>query len=78
METTTEQLDTKEVSQKKRKSRRIPKSIRPEEFKQLISEIPKKDNIAIIRLIISCISRRKNSLIYITIVIKIIITSLSL
>lgn len=30
----------------KRKSRKLPKSVRPEEFKKLISIIPKKDNLA--------------------------------
>lgn len=53
METITKEQDIKEVSQKKRKSRKIPKSIRPEEFKLIIQEIPKKDNIARISFLLA-------------------------
>jgi integrase/recombinase XerD len=56
MEKTIEELkeeENKEVSQKKRKSRKIPKSIRPEEFKLIIQEIPKKDNLARISFLLA-------------------------
>ena len=36
------QIDTK----KERRSRKIPKCVRPEEFKLLIQEVPKKDTLA--------------------------------
>lgn len=42
-EQTSEEQETKEVSQKKRNSRKLPKAIRPEEFKLLINQVPKTD-----------------------------------
>ena len=46
METNTKETNNSEVSQKKRKSKRIPKSLRPEEFKALIKVIPDKDKFS--------------------------------
>jgi integrase len=43
MEQETKEETIKELSQKKRKTRKLPKSIRPEEFKELIKVIPDKD-----------------------------------
>ena len=40
-------------SQKIRKKRSLPKSVRPEEFKKLISKIPKKDYIARIAFLLA-------------------------
>jgi integrase/recombinase XerD len=37
----------------KKQSRKLPKAIRPEEFKLLIKEIPKKDNIARISFLLA-------------------------
>lgn len=42
----TQETSDKSVGKAKRKSRKLPKSVRPEEFKSLISVIPKKDSIA--------------------------------
>jgi integrase/recombinase XerD len=42
-----------DVVKAKRKSRKIPKCIRPEEFKELILEVPKKDNIARISFLLA-------------------------
>jgi len=53
METITKEQDHKEVSQIKRKSRKLPKSIRPEEFRELIKMISDKDKYSRIAFLLA-------------------------
>jgi integrase/recombinase XerD len=53
MEQVIEEPGNKELSQKKRISRRLPKSIRPEEFKELIKVIIDKDKISKIAFLLA-------------------------
>ena len=43
MEQATQEIDQKDVVKASRKQRKIPKCVRPEEFKLLIEAVPKKD-----------------------------------
>lgn len=42
-----------QIQEKKRSQRKIPKCVRPEEFKELINQVPKKDNLARISFLLA-------------------------